>query len=239
MKKLFPILLVFPALLAMAAVGPVYRGTFVGDATSVTNTSGVIATRTYSDRRTLCVTNLVVIGTNSASYVAMEYDPVDNSLLIYDNGGNKLAKFSGQGDITNFLPHVVALRFYGDAGGLTNITASSTNADTATIATYVSTAPLTNQVGAQKYLTVNATAGTDGIPVAIRRAEGQTNRLFEVQTAAAGFLFGVETNGTPIAPRYRVTTTNAMILTAPDGGTWLLNVNNDGSLVVRTNSTPL
>ncbi len=225
MKRIFTLLFALVTIGSMAATAPAthptYRGKFIGDGTGLTNAAGVFLTRTYAGRETAAFTNIVLLSTaNDTDFVVLEYDPADASLLLYDQSANKLAKFSSQGELTNFLPHVVAVKFYGDGSGLTNITTT-----------------LTNSV--LSYLTVQATPGTDGIVAAVRRATGQSNDVFQVQTAANGFLFGVEPSGIPRTSSYRVTTTNAMILTAPDGGTWLLNVNNDGSIVTRTNSTPL
>jgi hypothetical protein len=112
-----------------------------------------------------------------------------------------------------------------NAVGLTNITASSTNADTATIATWVTGngAALTNQIGAQAYLTVNG--ATDGIQVAFRAVAAQTNPVFAVQTSVADSVFAVGPQG-------------ALFLATNAVSGWPTNANTfGGAAFVNSNST--
>lgn len=97
--------------------------------------------------------------------------------------------------------------FIGDGAAITNITVDSTNAVTAQ---YVTESPVTNQIGAQAYLTVNS-ANAAGIPVAIRGHASQSADLFQAQTSGADSVFAVSIGGDAICKGY-VVATNAIML---------------------------
>jgi hypothetical protein len=98
--------------------------------------------------------------------------------------------------------------------------------------TFTSTNTLTS-------LTVQGSVGANGVVAAIRRSANQTNDVFQVQTESNVALFGVESNGVARTSMFRATSTNAVIMKCPNGGTFLLSVGNDGTLVVNTNSNKL
>jgi hypothetical protein len=88
-------------------------------------------------------------------------------------------------------------------------------------------------------LTVQGSVGANGVVAAIRRSASQTNDVFQVQTESNVALFGVESNGVARTSMFRATSTNAVIMKCPNGGTFRLSVGDNGTLAVVTNTGAL
>jgi len=173
--------------------------------------------------------------------------------------GTFVGSFTGNGaNITNLAPGGITVPIMPPSANLTNWSALATGAKqpsslvlsnlslknggdltnvTSTLTDWTGSDSKANATNASIVDSLAVTGLTgDGIRLAVRRKSGQTNDIFQVQTEGNAALFSVETGGIPRTSTYRATSTNAFVIPAYDGGSWIIHVANDGTLSAVTNA---